>query len=150
MTLLDARTQIEIIDRAECLRLLATQEVGRIGFVNGATPEILPVNYALDGDAVVFASATGTKLWSAPRGTVSFEVDHLDAASRSGWSVVIHGVAQEITNLDSPGLVARVRALSLHPWAGGDRPHLIRIAPRTMTGRRVGPRAGVPGDRWEQ
>lgn len=139
MRLLDSRTHIEIIDRDECIRLLATREVGRIGFVKGGAAEILPVNYARDGDAVVFATAPGAKLSSAERGTITFEVDNLDAGARSGWSVVIHGLAHEITSLDSPGLVDRLRALPLHPWAGGERPHLVRIAPRTVTGRRVGP-----------
>src|SRR5688572_24632724 len=125
----DALSGIEMLHRDECLRLLATHEIGRIGFINGDTPEILPVNYALDGDAVVFATATGTKLWSAERGTVTFEVDDIDRSSRSGWSVVIHGLAQEITSLDSPAVVARLAALSLNPWVGY-RPHLVRIAPR--------------------
>ncbi len=132
----DSRSRMEIIDQDECLNLLNTQDVGRIAFVNGGAADVLPVNYVLDGDAVVFATATGTKLWSVQRGPVTFEVDHTEAATRSGWSVVIHGLAQEITPLDSPALVARLRALPLNSWAG-DKPHLVRIALRTITGRRI-------------
>ncbi|HZQ28319.1 MAG TPA: pyridoxamine 5'-phosphate oxidase family protein [Acidimicrobiales bacterium] len=131
-------TGIEQIDRDECVRLLTSGEVGRFGFVSGGMPEILPVNYTMDGDAVVFATATGTKLWGATRGPVVFEIDGIDPTTRSGWSVVVHGLAMEVTDLEAPALIERVRALAPNPWAGGDRPHLVRIAPRTITGRRVG------------
>jgi nitroimidazol reductase NimA-like FMN-containing flavoprotein (pyridoxamine 5'-phosphate oxidase superfamily) len=129
---------IEVIDRDECLRLLATQEVGRLGFVDHGAADVLPVNYALDGEAIVFATALGTKLWAAERAQVAFEIDSTDPEARTGWSVVVHGQAQEVTTLDSPVLVTRAKDLALQPWAGGDRPHLVRIVPRTITGRRVG------------
>lgn len=140
MTDVDSKAAITSIDRDECVQLLATEEVGRIAFATPAGADVLPVNYALDGDAVVFATNTGSKLWSLERATVAFEVDHIDNAARSGWSVVVHGLAQEITALDAPALLERLRSLPLNPWAGGDRPHLVRIAPLTITGRRVGPR----------
>ncbi|HZN13984.1 MAG TPA: pyridoxamine 5'-phosphate oxidase family protein [Acidimicrobiales bacterium] len=139
----DSHSRIEVIHVDECLELLRTAQVGRLAFVNGAaSADVLPVNYVLDGDAVVFATATGSKLWSSERGSVAFEVDATDVETQSGWSVVVHGLAQEITSVDAPGLVARLRALPLNPWAGGDRPHLVRIAPRSITGRRVGGRGG--------
>lgn len=138
MRLVDARSQIEMLDRDECLRLLSTQDIGRLAFATGGGADVLPVNFVLDGDAIIFATANGSKLRFAERGTVAFEVDQTDAATRSGWSVVVHGLAHEITNLDSPGTLERLRGLPLNPWAGGDRPHLVRIAPSTITGRRVG------------
>src|SRR3974390_2494822 len=60
MRTVDPRTGIEVLDYAECLRLLATKQVGRIGFAIWGGPEILPVNYVLDGDAVVFATGAGS------------------------------------------------------------------------------------------
>ena len=136
---------IETIERDECVRLLGTQDVGRIAFVNGGAPDVLPVNYAVDGDAIVFATAAGSKLWSAERGPVAFEVDWTDPATRTGWSVVVHGRAQEITEFDSPDVVRRIRQLPVHPWAGGDRPHLVRITAGTITGRRIGRRRSGGG-----
>lgn len=140
MRLLDPQTGIETLDRTTCMELLATQEIGRLGFLSGGSPEILPVNYALDGDAVVFATATGTKLWGATRSPVVFEVDDTDRATRSGWSVIIHGIAEEVTDLGAPALLERVRALHVHPWAPGEKAHLVRIAPRYLSGRRISPR----------
>lgn len=134
--------QIEAVDREECVHLLGTQRVGRIAFINGGAPDVLPVNYVVDGEAIVFATAAGTKLSAAERGPVAFEVDWTDAASHTGWSVVVRGLAQEITDLDRPELVQRVRDLPINPWAAGDRSHLVRIDARTITGRRIRSGAG--------
>jgi nitroimidazol reductase NimA-like FMN-containing flavoprotein (pyridoxamine 5'-phosphate oxidase superfamily) len=41
---------MESLGRTECLNLLATAQVGRVALVVDGHPEILPVNYALDGD----------------------------------------------------------------------------------------------------
>ena len=138
MRLVDDQSRIEWLDRDDCVRLLATQQVGRLAFVVGGAPEVLPVNYVLDGEAVVFATAAGTKLSFAERGPVAFEVDDTDAATRVGWSVVVRGRAHVVTELDAPGTLERLRALPLSPWAGGERPHLVRIEPTAITGRRVG------------
>jgi uncharacterized protein len=138
MRLADGRTGIEMIARDECLRLLAGEVVGRIGFVDSGRAEVLPVNYVLDGDAVVFRTAAGSKLDGATRAPVVFEVDHIDRATRSGWSVIVHGLAQEVTSFDRVELRERVAALPVDPWAPGEKQHLVRIAPGSITGRRVG------------
>ena len=48
-----------VIPRAECLRLLAGQTVGRLGFVVHGRPMVLPVNYVLVGDLIVFRTGEG-------------------------------------------------------------------------------------------
>jgi uncharacterized protein len=130
--------RIQALGREECLQLLATQQVGRLGFVNDGHPDVLPVNYVLDGDAVVFATSPGTKLWAATRTPVAFEVDSIDAPTRSGWSVVIHGLAQEITGLDPASVMERIHGLTLSPWPGGERLNMVRLPAMSMSGRRVG------------
>jgi nitroimidazol reductase NimA-like FMN-containing flavoprotein (pyridoxamine 5'-phosphate oxidase superfamily) len=137
MRTLDPRTGIEVLDYAECLRLLASKPVGRIGFAIWGGPEILPVNYVLDGDAVVFATGVGSKLSAVVRSPVVFEVDDTDEQAQSGWSVVVHGLAQEVTAADARTL-ERVRALPLEPWAAGRKPYYVRVTPRFVSGRRVG------------
>src|ERR1700757_2437733 len=142
MRQVDPRTGIEVLDYAECLRLLASKRVGRIGFAIWGGPEVLPVNYVLDGDAVVFATGAGSKLSAVVRSPVVFEVDDTDEETRSGWSVVVHGLAQEVTAADEQTMV-RVQALPLEPWAAGGKPSFVRITPRFVSGRRVGA-AGSP------
>ncbi len=73
--------QLEVIDRDECLRLLAGDEIGRLAVIAGNTPVVLPINYALDGETVVFRTDPGTKLDHGPRARASFEVDCFDRAS---------------------------------------------------------------------
>ena len=130
---------IEILDPATCHAFLAMTVVGRLGFVEAGSPVIVPVNYALDRTGIVFRSTVGAKLDAAARGRpVAFEIDHLDPTTRSGWSVVVTGVADLV---DHPTDVARLDALPLDPWALGDRDDLVwvRVRPDTVTGRRVGP-----------
>lgn len=138
MLLIDARTKLEIVPREECLALLGMGEVGRLGVVDGSHPKIFPVNYAMDGEFIVFRSDDGTKLDAGTRSPVCFEIDGLDPTNRSGWSVVVDGVLEEVTSFCSPELLATVSATGVQPWAG-PRKRWLRIIPRRITGRRVGP-----------
>jgi nitroimidazol reductase NimA-like FMN-containing flavoprotein (pyridoxamine 5'-phosphate oxidase superfamily) len=138
MSLVDARSSIEVISRDECLRLLTEEVVGRLGFVAAGQAEVLPVNYVVDDEAVVFRTAAGTKLDWAARAPVVFEVDRIDRVTRSGWSVIMRGRAEEVTSFDRVELQTRVAALPLDPWAAGEKRHLVRIRSSAITGRRVG------------
>lgn len=137
MALIDRRTGIEVIERDECVRLLGNEVVGRLGIVDGGSPLILPVNYALDGDQVVFRTAEGTKLDAARRAPACFEIDGHDDAAHTGWSVVVRGRLEEVTSLDGPAF-DRLAELP-HPWAEGERSHVLRLVPSSIQGRRVVP-----------
>ncbi len=127
---------IEEIDAAECLELLRSHEVGRVAVVLGIHPVIFPVNYCLDGEAVVFRTGEGTKLQGAAGHPVGFEVDDVDIRTQTGWSVHVWGKASDVTRDDSARLYDRLRSLALEPWvAGGD--HWVRIDPVSVTGRRI-------------
>jgi nitroimidazol reductase NimA-like FMN-containing flavoprotein (pyridoxamine 5'-phosphate oxidase superfamily) len=136
MRQVDARTGIEILDEDECLRLLAADEIGRLAVIAGGAPLIFPVNYVLDGTAIVFRTAPGTKLDAGPRSRASFEVDSFDRERRSGWSVVVAGRLEEVTHYDSKTF-DRVRHLPIDPWADGDKPHFMRLVTDRMSGRAV-------------
>ena len=101
MKTVDARTRTEWLDHHECLRLLAADEIGRLAVLDGHTPIILPVNYRLDGEAVVFRTDPGTKLDRGPRAPASFEIDQFDREHRTGWSVVVVGRLEEVTPYDA-------------------------------------------------
>ena len=137
----DARTGIEWLDREECLALLAGDEIGRLAVLDGGTPVIFPVNYRLDGSAIVIRTDPGTKLDDGPRGRACFEIDHFERADRSGWSVVAVGRLEEVTTYDRNR--EHVRALPIEPWAGGEKAHWLRLVPDRITGRRVGRAAGA-------
>ena len=136
MKLNDARTGIEILDRDACLDLLAVHDVGRLGVVDHGSPRIFPVNYVLDGDAVVFRTAPGTKLDAGTRAPACFEVDELDPATRSGWSVLAVGFLEEVTSLHGDRWT-RVQALPLDPWSTHEKSHFVRLVPQHIDGRRL-------------
>ena len=137
MKMVDARTGIEWLEPEECLRLLAEDEIGRLAVRDGDTPVIFPVNYRLDGEAIVFRADPGTKLSSGPRAPVSFEIDAFDREHRSGWSVVVVGRLEEVTRYDT-ATYDRVHGLPVDQWAGGEKGHWMRLVPTRITGRRVG------------
>lgn len=133
----DPHTRLEVIDRAECLRLLANDVVGRLAIVEGGAPLIFPINYVLDGEAVVFRSAGGTKVNAARRASAAFEIDGLDRDRRCGWSVVASGPLEEVTKFDA-GTLERLRQLPVDPWADGAKDHWMRLRLDRVSGRRVG------------
>jgi|GEM_PF-787490 len=109
------------------------EPVGRLAVCPAGGPLVFPLNYAVDGDAVVFRTQSGTKLSAITRSFVSFEVDHIDAAGR-GWAVTFEGLAQEVLDSDPVSLLARIDALALDTWPDVDRPHLVRITPYAVRG----------------
>jgi hypothetical protein len=135
----------EPIDAQECRLLLAAKDVGRLAMVVSGRPLVFPVNYALDGETIVFRTAVGTKLHAISRSLVSFEVDGWSPPSQSPWYVVVEGLAQEITSADSPSLRERLARLPVYPLAAGDRHHYVRITPAMVCGRRFPSRTGPGG-----
>jgi nitroimidazol reductase NimA-like FMN-containing flavoprotein (pyridoxamine 5'-phosphate oxidase superfamily) len=139
MDITHARSGLEIIPRKECLLLLAGRKVGRIGFIIADQPVVLPVNYVLVGDVVVFRTAEGAKLDALPSARVAFEVDEVDEATGSGWSVVVQGVAEEICADDDWFTDATSRTEVPQPWIPVPADHHVRIRPRLISGRRLRP-----------
>ena len=104
-------------------------------------PLIFPVNYGMDGDTIVIRTSPGTKLSAAQHANVTFEVDEIDQSARSGWSVVVRGLAEEVTEAHGPELVRRTHDAGVRPWAPGEHGHWLRLIPHLVTGRRI-----VPGE----
>ena len=136
---------LEVIPVEECYRLLGTQQIGRLGVVAEHYPLIFPVNYARDGRAVVVRPHPGTKLAAADHANVTFEVDDIDQGTRSGWSVLVRGLAEEVTAQHRAELVASTTASGAEPWAPGEHGHWLRLIPQAISGRRIVPGQLPPG-----
>jgi nitroimidazol reductase NimA-like FMN-containing flavoprotein (pyridoxamine 5'-phosphate oxidase superfamily) len=130
---------LEEFSTAECWRLVATQPVGRLAVIVGHYPMVFPVNYAVDDKTILYRTGVGAKLWSVHRSNVTFEVDQVDVFHRSGWSVMIMGVAEEINIERNRREISRAELAGARPWAPGVRDHFIRIHPDQITGRRIQP-----------
>jgi uncharacterized protein len=122
----------------ECIDLLGQHNLGRLAFLAkvGVMPLILPVNYVIDQDMLIFRSDPGSKLTAAILGApVAFEVDGgYDEKNQTGWSVVVHGHAEEVTD---PADLARLEHLPLVPWGPGAKAHYVRVRPGQINGRRI-------------
>jgi nitroimidazol reductase NimA-like FMN-containing flavoprotein (pyridoxamine 5'-phosphate oxidase superfamily) len=126
--------ELERLSTRECLTLLRSRELGRVGFEFAQRPVILPVNYRVIANGVVFRVAPGTTLSAALlRARVAFEVDDADADGRSGWSVLAVGHATELHDDES---VRQARQLGVSPWAPGEHEHFVIVPVDEVSGRR--------------
>jgi uncharacterized protein len=122
---------------AECQELLNGGVVGRVAMCTPIGPRIVPVNYAMHDDAIVFRttpySELGTYGWNTD---LAFEIDFLDYEKHQGWSVVAIGRAELV---EDPDELHEIRAgWDPTPWAGGRRWLYLRLRWRDLTGRRIG------------
>lgn len=131
---IDGRTGLEVLDRAECLRRLASEPIGRLGVCVDGQPVVLPVNYTLDVNDVVFRSAPGTKVHAAIGRPVAFEIDGADAFRHGGWSVLVVGTAEAVVDGRER---ARLETLPLTRYGPGAKDVWIRIRSTAITGRRI-------------
>ncbi|MFJ1973852.1 DUF1918 domain-containing protein [Streptomyces sp. NPDC087903] len=130
--------QLRDIGPEECRTLLSTHGVGRIAVsATDGRPAIVPVNYEVVDDAIVFRTAPNVTPAAAVGTETALEVDHMDEALSQGWSVLAVGPASVVTEPDA------VRRLAAHahttPWAGGEREMWVSIRPTHLTGRRITP-----------
>ena len=127
---------ISKLSEQECLELLGTTTVGRVGFVDDDRVQVIPVNYLTDGRDVVIRTTPSGVLGKLPASEVlvAFEVDYHDDLAGSGWSVLLNGTVSEMTDDE---LQAVPGASRIAPWAEGDRSLPLRLSPTSISGRRV-------------
>jgi len=126
-------SKLHDLGREECLRLLQSQRVGRIAFADDSGPDVLPVNFVMDGeDVLLTTTGYGAIARAASGARVAFEVDAIDEFNEAGWSVVVRGRATRESPFDLPA--ERPRS-----WADGTRTYVLRIKSDVITGRRLIP-----------
>ncbi|MFI9749690.1 pyridoxamine 5'-phosphate oxidase family protein [Streptomyces collinus] len=125
------------LSQEECRTLLSTHGVGRVSVTTPDGPAVLPVNYDVVDDALVFRTSPDAAPAAAVGTEVAFEVDHIDDAMSQGWSVLAVGRAEAVRDPDE------VRRLDTRahtdPWPGEGRTLWVMIRPVRVTGRRITP-----------
>ncbi len=129
----------------ECVELLRSQSVARLGYVDHGWPVVTPINYltapereAAEGVEldIVIRSLDGGKLRAAMRhDVVCLEVDGLDPETRSGWSILAHGHLSLTTD---PALLRMAWEGEYQPWIDDDTASWLLFTPFALAGRRVG------------
>ena len=131
---------IEMLDlsREECVRLLASHSFGRLAVsISEGAPVLRPVNYLFDepSQSLVFRTAVGSKFHALLRSAeATFEIDGIEERPRTGWSVIMSGMTEEVTN---PSEISRLDGLDWDSWAPGHKAHWMRIRAGTVSGRRI-------------
>ncbi|WP_031168621.1 pyridoxamine 5'-phosphate oxidase family protein [Streptosporangium roseum] len=123
---------LQVLTREERLDLLSAAPIGRIVFTDHALPAVQPVNFHLNGQAIVIRTAIGSKLAAATRrAVVAFEADEIDPELHTGWSVTAVGQARAVTD---PAEIDLLAALPLTIWAPGSRDHYIVVEAEHISG----------------
>ena len=123
------------------MNLLGSVPVGRVVFTLGALPAVVPVTFAVQDHAIVIRTSADTRLAAAADGGVlAFETDDVDPVTRTGWSVVVTGVAEVVTDHARQAAIRSV----VEPFAPGSHEVYVRLPLTIVTGRRVEVTRAVP------
>lgn len=119
------------LDREECFRRVAGQELGRVVVRRKDDMDIFPVNYVVAGESIYFRTAEGNKLFTINLNhDVLFEVD--EVVDGKAWSVVIKGNAVVVRDQHE---IDRADELPLRPYAPTLKYNYVRIDPTEVSGR---------------
>lgn len=123
------------LSEPECWDRLGVRGVGRIALPAEPGPAVFPVNYTVDERTIVYRTDPHGAAAALDGTPVSFQVDRIDDHRSHGWSVLITGTAERIS--DTETLQRLLRDLAVQPWAGGPRMQWIRVRPKAISGRRI-------------
>ncbi|WP_148616337.1 pyridoxamine 5'-phosphate oxidase family protein [Nocardioides rubriscoriae] len=116
----------------ECWDLLRGTAVGRLAWNGTDGPTVVPVNFAVTTDGIdVRTTAYSAVAREADDGPVSFQADHLDPVTRTGWSVLAHGHVQIDWSF------GRVDAPEIDVWPTGPRSLRLHVEIEQISGRRL-------------
>ena len=114
----------------ECWEMLREEEFGRLAFRLVDEVHITPINYAVDGDTLLFRTAEGSKLLSVVMGAdVAFEIDRY--GEESARSVVVRGSARLLPEDEAH----RAENVPLRPWVPSLKYNVVEITPQVISGR---------------
>lgn len=120
-----------VLDKSQSWRLLRHTSHGRLGLSVADQMNLVPVNFRIDQDRIVFRTAPGkklTQLKTQPR--VIFQADGI--LSDQAWSVLARGTARV---LESPEDVERAEGLGITTWIPTVKEHFVEIAVEEIHGR---------------
>jgi len=123
---------VTVLGRDECLRLLGAATIGRLAVTVDALPTVVPVTFRLVDRCILVRTGPGPRLAAAYDAVVAFEADDFDPADRTGWSVVVIGVAREVPAGSEP-----VTELDPDSWPSRPDGRLVAITTEMVTGHRV-------------
>lgn len=132
---MSAQPVLRYLSREESVALLGATGVGRVGVTRDGVSHVVPVNYAVYGDSLVFRCGTGTKLAAAAAGRpMAFEVDQIDESTGTGWSVLVSGSSRVV---DDEETLAAVEVLGLRCFDPSGKHAVVQIQALLVSGREI-------------
>jgi nitroimidazol reductase NimA-like FMN-containing flavoprotein (pyridoxamine 5'-phosphate oxidase superfamily) len=129
--------ELRELSYAECRALLVRQRAGRVAVSTADGPHIIPLNYSVVDESIVFRTTPFSVLATYGRNAkLAFEVDHFHDEHRLGWSVVARGRADVVSDPDELNRIRRICAPL--PWADGARNLYFRLPWKELSGRTLG------------
>ena len=131
-----ARALLSVDTPEHALRLLGSTRLGRIVFTLDALPTIRPVDHVVTDACVIVRTDVDTALARSLRRSgrtgmiVAYEADDIDLSAHTGWSVIVTGRAELVTDPDE---LRRYRAI-LHSPVESAMDLAVRIRPLIVTG----------------
>ena len=126
---------LEPMTEDECTERIMDAPIGRIGFVHDGMPMVVPVNFRWHEDTIVFRTQEGQKLSDSDSRPVCFEIDSWNQSTRTGWSVILQGIAEEVTSWAEK---EQLEQIGLYPWTNEVfRRRWVRVRPTEITGRKI-------------
>lgn len=116
----------------ECWDLLRGTAVGRLAWNGAVGPTVVPVNFAVTSGGIdVRTTAYSSAAREADDSPVSFQADHVDPVTRTGWSVLAHG------HVHIDWSFGRVDAPQIDVWPTGARSLRLHLEVEEISGRRL-------------
>jgi nitroimidazol reductase NimA-like FMN-containing flavoprotein (pyridoxamine 5'-phosphate oxidase superfamily) len=130
------RPVIEMLSASECRGYLAQGGTGWVAVTIGALPAIYTVSFALEDEHLLFRVAQRSALRRAVSGSVvAFSADCFDKSKEDGWTVLVRGVGEEISD---EALAVSLRSLPLRSYSEApERDCFVRISLTQMSGTRA-------------
>jgi hypothetical protein len=118
----------------ECWQLLDHRHrIARVVWTHEGDAAIVPVNYVVADGTLWFQTTPGSRVaQECPGREVLVEVDAVDPAALSGWSVIVTGVAEKVDAGDVPDVLGDIQV-----WPQVHRPVFMRVAADQVTGRQL-------------
>lgn len=137
--------------RRHLARVAAECGIGRVAINGDRSPYVIPVNFTMVGGGIVIRLGTGWAAYHLDGAAVTFEADQFAASRRTGWSVVVEGVARVVPYDD----VGRLGANLPTPIVKVPGVRVFEIVPFKVTGRSVEPdlrgeRGDLAAGRWPE
>ncbi len=122
--------RITVLSTAQCWELLRAAHFGRLAYRLGSEVNLVPVNYGVDGDTLLFRTAEGDKLLGVVmHPDVVFEIDEHDG--ERAHSVVVRGTARRLEEDEEH----RADDIGLQSWLGTLKYNVVEIRPDSLSGR---------------